>query len=307
MEPKEVIKDGVQYNVHPSAIGASELSVTLPEIIIKPSPKYPDTSDYYLWNPSNFSMRAIMKRKMRNLQKMEDGDIHNVAQRIYNTVSPRPTYFQPYDIQGLLHAEDLYKKNEQRKFLREGVTGSLGGLYMNRNRTREAQFAKYLGLPTFKYNFYNDGVFEDSVDNYLRPADYVPRKGKPLGDLVKLPRHESLDDELSDLNLAALYRSAQNGDSIRTFTNSSTLGEYTGSIGKDSLGNYISYYDEWDIHPLNNGNGGQKDMFYDFGLSHPFSLYDRRYFNNYELERALKKYPKEKTDKLLAPPQKNNE
>lgn len=304
MEPKKVIKDGVQYNIHPSAIGASELSVTLPEIVVNPQPKYPDTSDYYLWNPSNFTIPGLMKYKIRSLQKMENGDIHNVAQRIYNTVSPRPTFTQSYDLFGMLEAEKSYKKNRLRNFLREGISTSFDGMYANRNRTREAQFAKYLGLPTFKYNYYDEGIFEDSVDSYLQPAEYMPKKGKPLGDIVRLPRHESLEDELNDRYLAALYRSAQNGDSIRVLDGSSTLGDFIGSIGKDSLGNYISYYDEWDLNPLNNGKGNQKDLFYDFGIGHPFSLYDRRYFTDYELKKALQKYSEKETDVVFKIPRK---
>lgn len=286
------------YNVYPSAIGASELSVTTPEIVIKPRQKYPDTSDYYMWNPSNFTFQKYLDRKVQQLRSLEGGDNEKVAQRIYNTITPRIEYFQPYNLQGLINARKQYENNVQRKFLREGVASDLlGGLYMNRNRTREAQFAKYLGLPTFKYNRYDDGVYEDSVNTYLRPARYTPTKGNPLGDLVMLPRHESYEDELSDLNLAALYRSAQKGDSIVNFQNSATLGNYSGGIGKDSLGNYISYYDEWDINPLKGENS--KDLFQQYDIGHPFSLYDRRYFSQSELKRALKKYDKAHTDRLL--------
>ena len=88
MTPKKVIKDGITYNVYPSAIGSSELNVTLPETVIKPLSKYPDTSDYYLWNPYNFTVDRIIDKKILDAINKESS-IEDVRKRIYDTVSPR--------------------------------------------------------------------------------------------------------------------------------------------------------------------------------------------------------------------------
>jgi peptidoglycan hydrolase-like protein with peptidoglycan-binding domain len=46
------------------------------------------------------------------------------------------------------------------------------------------------------------------------------------------------------------------------------MGNYTVSTGKDSKGNYISYYDLWDLAPANYGK--------------PFEVYDKFYYNTYK-------------------------
>lgn len=271
---------------------------------------YPDTSDYYLWNPTNFTVQKYIDKKVKNIKAKENYDNKKVRERIYRTVMP-----YGYGINDMLEAERSYNENINRQYARQGIRAGLFGLEDEQGDIREAQWAKYLGLPTFTYNYFNDGLRTDSVKNKLTPAKYSPKKGKVVGDLVRMPPHESLNHELSDKVLAALYRSAQRGDSIVPLANSPTLGRYTGSIGKDSLGNYISYYDEWDLNPFQSAGYSRNesplslfvpksvysspDIFQKYEIGHPFSLYDRRYYSDYELKNALSKYDEKRTDLIL--------
>jgi hypothetical protein len=57
-----------------------------------------------------------------------------------------------------------------------------------------------------------------------------------------------------------------------------TMGNYKISTGKDKRGKYISYYDKWDLNPLELSIAG-KELPTNFGK--PFEIYDRVYVNNY--------------------------
>ena len=76
------------------------------------------------------------------------------------------------------------------------------------------------------------------------------------------------------------------GDEKTTIRNHYNLGDYTMSKGKDDKGEYISYYDKWDLHPtgkskLNPLNyaeqlGLSKDQ--SQGIGKPVEFYDRKYY-----------------------------
>lgn len=57
------------------------------------------------------------------------------------------------------------------------------------------------------------------------------------------------------------------------------MGTYVKSLGKDEKGKYVSYYDKWDIEPM------------DFGT--PFELYDRIYYTVDGNGNAVRVYPSE--------------
>ena len=49
------------------------------------------------------------------------------------------------------------------------------------------------------------------------------------------------------------------------------MGEYTLTLGKDEHGNYISYWDRWDLKGSLEGKGGLAGK--------PFEIYDRVYYD----------------------------
>jgi hypothetical protein len=56
------------------------------------------------------------------------------------------------------------------------------------------------------------------------------------------------------------------------------LGDYTVNKGKDDRGEYISYYDKWDINPFGQGKNAPDVS---LGIGKPFDLYDRIYYKDY--------------------------
>lgn len=68
------------------------------------------------------------------------------------------------------------------------------------------------------------------------------------------------------------------------------LGTHTISRGVDpKKGDYVSYYDLWDMAPLS--DGGAKDQ--SFGIGTPFELYDRVYLDDYYgVDSSVRGYPK---------------
>lgn len=278
MKPHKVIKDGIAYNVYPSAIDSSELNITTPEIIIKPRAKYPDTSDYYAWNPYNFSLDKIIDDELTQLVNSEKS-IEDVRSRIYNSVFPRG-----YDP---LKAKRSYERGT-RGYARDAFSS------FEQDQLREALWAKYLQQPYYKVG---DGKYNWSVSNILPSAIYKPTKGLPIGDLVRIDPDISNKNELSDARIGqALKHYKDTGKkSMLIQDDRSLLGRYTQSLGRDSIGDYISYYDEWNLNPFNKGAErygnscdlipvsnkirNKADLFQEYGISKPFSLYDRRYFN----------------------------
>ena len=279
MKPTQIIKDGVIYNVHPSAIGASQLNVTIPEIVIKPRAKYPDTSNYYLWNPSNFLLDKTINDELTKLMQSEKS-IEGVRNRIYNTVFPRG-----YDP---LKAKREYYDNHQR-----GYSANIFSSF-EQDQLREALWAKYLQQPFYRVG---TGEYEWDISQILPSAIYNPTIGSPVGDLVRIAPYISKENELSDSRIGQMLQYYKNtgNKSMLIQDDRSLLGRYTQSLGKDSIGDYISYYDEWNLNPFNKGAERygnlmdivpvsnklrkKKDLFEEYGISKPFSLYDRRYFD----------------------------
>ena len=69
-------------------------------------------------------------------------------------------------------------------------------------------------------------------------------------------------------------------DSHLVGTGSDVMGRYKSSYGKDDRGDYISYYDKWDINPFGLKNPiTDKEITTDFGK--PFEIYDRIYIKDY--------------------------
>lgn len=63
---------------------------------------------------------------------------------------------------------------------------------------------------------------------------------------------------------------------INAFSELEGLGQFTVGRGHDKKGEYVSYYDSWDLGDTNNP---YKDMSY--GVGKPFNVYDRIYLDDY--------------------------
>lgn len=154
----------------------------------------------------------------------------------------------------------------------------------------------------------NYQVEKDLLDLYLK----TPVKGKTLGVSKYKPTQakdkntqyysintfsSTLNDEVEDLNSYAKELNSKEGS--QTFNVG--LGDYTVTKGKDNRGNYISYYDVWDINPFGQGKNSP-DL--SMGVGKSFEIYDRIYYKDYGDGKQRKMFFDDKELKSLDPNKK---
>ena len=156
---------------------------------------------------------------------------------------------------------------------------------------REALWAKYLNVDDdFKYRRYNKLSnpynYPNNLENtneYIKPSKYKPSIRKNNSSKYYSLVYPQIEDEQIQelLNSDKTKKSFYNGDAF---------GNYTLSKGKDKRGDYISYYDKWDMNPAKNF------LKYDqsFGIGKPIELYDRIYLDDYY---GIKQSPKDYKNK----------
>lgn len=210
-----------------------------------------------------FGIMPMMPLTLDNLRKAKDKAVDYVRQKLYERVDP-VSYDIPRAISSLLINGRETGKND--------IYNALWAKYLNRTNTQAGQ----------------------NVDEYLQPAVYSLTKGTPIGKLYRLtPKAWDNSDDMNPLGDEALYHLLKSGKkSYVTSGNTKTgLGDYTVSLGEDEKGKYMSYYDEWDISPIGNKRGkAGKDQ--SMGIGTPFSVYDRRYYTDEEMQHIISEYDK---------------
>ena len=101
---------------------------------------------------------------------------------------------------------------------------------------------------------------------------------KDMSDLYLKPSIGTLKEDLKKLNSKRTIDVGKKEYDIDEVDGMATMGRYKISTGKDKRGKYISYYDKWDLNPLDLSIAG-KELPTNFGK--PFEIYDRVYVNNY--------------------------
>ena len=148
-------------------------------------------------------------------------------------------------------------------------------------------FNLYMGVPqthnTFEVSDYKPSISKGNDDNtiYYKKSDNA---------------EEYLEDQLgkksySDYMLEFIGDDGKLIDKTKKSRYDEIAGNYTINLGKDDKGNYISYYDKWDLNPyeLKNPITG-KEITTDIGK--PFEIYDRIYYQDNP------KYTKEYSENL---------
>ena len=137
---------------------------------------------------------------------------------------------------------------------------------------RDVTFATYLGIsPQYRH----------TNKPSLQTSSYKPTKGAVNGPYYK---HPLLSDNTAK-NRAAKQQAIQSlvrtGMALKENQNvvsggplADVFSDYTVGKGYDKKGTYVSYYDLWDIAPLN--NGGDESL----GLGKPVRFYDRYYLDD---------------------------
>lgn len=145
----------------------------------------------------------------------------------------------------------------------------------------EALWAKYLGLNDEDFR----SVYKDFPDDrviqyplYPRISDYVQEsKYTPSDSKDKDARYYSLAfPEISNWEIDQFLTSADKRGQTQGYND--TMGTFTLTKGRDDRGDYISYYDKWDVSPFR-GYGAKHDE--GLGIGKPVELYDRLYLDDY--------------------------
>jgi hypothetical protein len=98
-------------------------------------------------------------------------------------------------------------------------------------------------------------------NNTFTISNYIPSISKEKNKTYYTFNNENKNElEKALLNWS---NNSSNKKNVLTDTENTVMGDYTVSKGKDKRGEYISYYDKWDLEPK------------DFGK--PFEMYDRIY------------------------------
>ena len=134
---------------------------------------------------------------------------------------------------------------------------------------REDAYSLYMGHPqknnTFQVSKYSPSISKDkntiyySINSTIGDKNNVKFEEQLLSRLTKNNNEISLPEYNSD-----------------DFYND-IMGNYKQGLGKDEHGQYIYYYDKWDVNPFNLKNPiTKKEITTDFGK--PFEIYNRIYF-----------------------------
>ena len=183
----------------------------------------------------------------------------SINKRLYRTISPLEADYS------LLPALQSFLSNKEHDDTRDGVNEvyPVG--------TIDAIWAKYLQVPE------KDRKYSDRLEK----SSYRPSKGNNSDNYYKLPlqdyEKESLVDTTREL---PLYK-----NKVSKLLNNYALGEHTVGRGYDNRGEYVSYFDVFDINPFNGKYRGINipivNKLDDIGIGKPVRIYDRIYLDDY--------------------------
>lgn len=152
----------------------------------------------------------------------------------------------------------------------------------------------YLGRPT-KHNLvtlskYKPTIAKGDKENlYYSIKDYGEFLNPSLNSLKK-------DEGFNTLKEYAQYLNDNKGSGkINEQPYDVGLGDHTINYGKDDRGEYISYYDKWDLNPY---AVGKNAIDISMGYAKPFDVYDRIYYKNYGDDTKRLYYTDEELSKL---------
>lgn len=139
----------------------------------------------------------------------------------------------------------------------------------------------YAGIPqknnTFKISKYKPSKSSDNINYYT----FNKQDDKFVQNLIDYAIAKSKGDKDFDIGIKGLL-----GDQEKN-----VMGNYKMSTGKDGRGAYVSFYDKWDLSPV------------DFGK--PFEIYDRIYVKDYGDGKPKRMYYSDKELSQLSTDKKN--
>ena len=217
--------------------------------------------------------------------------IDTVRRRLYNNL------FQGYD-SGISNLYDNIKRVRNAIVNNEEEYKNSDKSY--RQRFMDDLFAEYLQIPKNERR--------NIIKNYLTDSPYKPSINKNNVNYKRINHryasgHSGLhpDDEERLINavMKGEYKNSSDKYDTNTGMPSSSishgpvplnktaiskvlidygLGVHTISRGKDNKGEYVSYYDLWDMAPTKNSGGNNDES---MGIGKPINIYDRVYLDDF--------------------------
>jgi len=190
--------------------------------------------------------------------------VNEKRKRLYKNINPNAGYIDPFN----------------RMFRALTNTGSDD--MWNREAVADDAFATYLQIP----------IKERKFNTRLPKSKYKPTIGSGVGDIYALPLKDTELDKGAIINDAKDIKINKSAPAtVLPISGHGVLGNYTLSRGFDDKGEYVSYYDEYNLNPFRgffakrDGNNApnfiQNIEDLSFGLGKPFTLYDRIYLDDY--------------------------
>lgn len=151
------------------------------------------------------------------------------------------------------------------------------------NPYRDDIWATYLNIPKEKRH--------NITKMILRPSDYRPSKGNVYKAYKLALSHSEKADIINEALSPYITRTSRKRKKTRIVKNgvlgfnqnkvsnilNTYLGSHTIGRGLDSKGEYVSYYDLWDLNPIDTEAGEDATG----GIGKPVNIYDRIYLDDY--------------------------
>lgn len=201
-------------------------------------------------NTSN--IESTVKEAMKNyfVGNLSDDE---VRRRLYHNLAP---YGYTHTIARL---ESAIKNNTSHEFDRRHKN----------DRDRQDIWAEYLGIPEEERK-----TLFDSSTSILRDSQYSPTVGKEQNIKYKAISNPSEADVRDLIQHAEVLPIGKN--KVVAGGIGHALGRYTIGHNYDNKGEYVSYYDKWDLNPFSNAG---EDL--SLGIGKPVNIYDRIYLDDY--------------------------
>lgn len=231
-------------------------------------------------NPPKGVMTRLKEKIIENKinRAINDLGIEELRRRLYENIDPHRSYNH-----ALRDFNKAVKNKKASELLIEDNSKSNGWLTPNQINIADETFAQYLQIP------------ENNRHTTLRlqESNYKPTKSNNNATYYKLPLEDKDIQNLiaerfsSDYHYSALRREwtkiphplKVGENKLSNILVAYNLGTHTVGRGYDKdKGEYVSYYDLWDLNPLHIRGGGE-DLSH--GVGKPVELYDRIYLDDY--------------------------
>lgn len=263
----------------------------------------------FMWNNQRFNTKydGTLQEQLKETGILDNrlGIQGKLENRAYNTV--KPSIYNNDDIgqniKNFVNNRDRFDTSEYSNLSKQLVEAD-----KNNDYTKVKKILDKLDSYNSNYSGLDDPYSEDAWRIYLgKPqtkntfniSNYKPTKSKDV-DINYYSLPEAFKEELFNLyNSKQIKEGANNEFSFEnSFGENSSkarvLGHFTVNKGKDERGEYISYYDKYDLSPTLPVVGKSEVSNY---LGEPFEIYDRIYTKDYGDSKQKRMYY---TDKELS-------